>query len=128
MVKILFFFSKLQQVLNKWIFSRSKISFNLVRSQEFNHRMRNFLTLLCPHCAFVTIHFQYIMKKAWVPAFFKVPIDHLFGNLESRKIKYYFWKTLEKVLNFGSKNLYMCRPWLQNVEIRWSGDVFNAST
>ena len=50
------------------------------------------------------------------------------GNLESRKIKYCFGKGLEKVLNFGSKNLYLCEPCLQNVEIRRSGDVFNAST
>ena len=55
-------------------------------------------------------------EKTLVPAFFKVSIDHLFGNLESGKIKYCFGKSLEKVLNFECKNLYMCEPCLQNVE------------
>ena len=46
-------------------------------------------------------------EKSLVPAFFKVSIsDHLFVNLESGKIKYCFGKSLEKVLKFGSKNLY----------------------
>ena len=45
-------------------------------------------------------------EKSLVPAFFKVSIsDHLFVNLESGKIKYCIGKSLEKVLNFGSKNL-----------------------
>ena len=45
-------------------------------------------------------------EKSLVPAFFKVSIsDHLFVNLESGKRKYCFGKSLEKVLNFGSKNL-----------------------
>ena len=55
-------------------------------------------------------------EKSLVPAFFKVSIDHLFGNLESGKIKYCFGKSLEKVFNFECKNLYMCEPCLQNVE------------
>ena len=38
--------------------------------------------------------------------FFKVSIGHLFGNLESRKKIIVMEKSLEKVLNFGSKNLY----------------------
>ena len=33
-------------------------------------------------------------------------IDHLFDNFESRKKKIFLEKSLEKVLNFGSKNLY----------------------
>ena len=45
-------------------------------------------------------------EKGLFPAFFKVSIDHLFVNLESGKIKNCFGKSLEKVLNFGSKNLY----------------------
>ena len=36
-------------------------------------------------------------------SFFKVSFDHLFDNLESGKINYCFGKSLEKVLNFGSK-------------------------
>ena len=50
---------------------------------------------------------QCITKKALALAFFKVSIDYLFGNLESEKIIYCFGKSLEKVLNFGSKNLYL---------------------
>ena len=46
------------------------------------------------------------MKKAWFLRFSKsLSIDHLFGNLESGKINYCLGKILEKVLNFGSKNL-----------------------
>ena len=33
-------------------------------------------------------------------------VDHLFDNLESGKRNYCFGKSLEKVLNFGSQNLY----------------------
>ena len=50
-------------------------------------------------------------EKRFVPAFFKVSINHLFDNLECGKINYCFGKSLEKVLNFGSKNLY--QPCLQ---------------
>ena len=45
-------------------------------------------------------------EKSSVPAIFNVPIDHLFANLESGKLKYCFGKSLEKVLNCGFKNLY----------------------
>ena len=45
-------------------------------------------------------------EKSSVPAIFNVPIDHLFANLESGKIKYCFGKILEKVLNCGFQNLY----------------------
>ena len=38
--------------------------------------------------------------------FLKVSFDHLFDNLESGKLIKVFEKRLEKVLNFGSKNLY----------------------
>ena len=50
-----------------------------------------------------------VMKKSFVPAFFKVSINHLFHNLESGKRNYSFGKSLEKVLLFGFKNLY--EPW-----------------
>ena len=39
------------------------------------------------------------MNKALFLRFFKVPVNHLFDNLESGKRNYCF---LEKVLNFGS--------------------------
>ena len=46
-------------------------------------------------------------EKSFVPAFFKVFIEHLFDNLESGKINYCFGrKKPKKALNFGSKNLY----------------------
>ena len=50
-----------------------------------------------------------VMKKSFVPAFFKVSINHLFHNLESEKRNYSFGKSLEKVLLCGLKNLY--EPW-----------------
>ena len=49
---------------------------------------------------------QRILEKALFLHFFRSLIDHLFDNLESGKRKYCFGKSLEKVLNFGSKNLY----------------------
>ena len=46
-------------------------------------------------------------EKSLVPAFSKVSIDYLFVFLVSEKKKVYcFRKSLEKVVNFGSKNLY----------------------
>ena len=58
-------------------------------------------------------------RKSFVPAFFKVSIDHLFDNLESGKRNYCLG-----VLNLGSKNLselrqttisYLKNPgWLPN--------------
>ena len=56
------------------------------------------------HCGYHTFVMQH--EKNLVPVFFKVSIDHLFVNLESGKIEYCFGKSLEKILNFGSKNLY----------------------
>ena len=50
--------------------------------------------------------FEVQHEKSLVPVFFKVSIAHLLVNLESGKIKYCFGKNLEKVLTFGSKNLY----------------------
>ena len=45
-------------------------------------------------------------EKGFVPAFFKVFINHLFDNLESGKRDYCLEKSMEKVLNFGSKSLF----------------------
>ena len=50
------------------------------------------------------------MEKTLFLRFFKVSVDDLFDNLESEKrlkvLKFCFGKSLEKVLNFGFKNLY----------------------
>ena len=52
-------------------------------------------------------------ERSFVPAFLGVSIDHLFDDLESGKrnprlLLLLFWKNVwtEKVMNFGSKNLY----------------------
>ena len=47
-------------------------------------------------------------KKLCSCVVFKDAIDHLFDNLVSGKTNYYLEKSLEEVLNFGSKNL--CKP------------------
>ena len=44
-------------------------------------------------------------EKCFVPALLW-SIDHLFDNFESGKKNIFLEKSLEKVLNFGSKNLY----------------------
>ena len=41
-------------------------------------------------------------EKGFVPAYFKVSINHLFDNLESGKRDYCLEKSMEKVLNFGA--------------------------
>lgn len=45
-------------------------------------------------------------EKNFVPAFFKVSTDHLFDNLTSGKKINFLEKSLKKVLNIGSRNLY----------------------
>ena len=83
MVKSHFFFSKLQQVLYKWnLFRFGQILFNL-------------------DCTFAALH-----ERSFVPAFLKVSIDHLFDNLSLEKEIIVLEKSMEKVLNFESKNLY----------------------
>ena len=57
-------------------------------------------------------------EKGFVPAFFKVFINHLFDNLESGKRDYCLEKSMEKVLNFGSKILY--KPLLSEWQINLS--------
>ena len=37
-----------------------------------------------------------IVKKSFVPALFKVCIDHLFDKLESGKRNFFFWKNASK--------------------------------
>ena len=44
--------------------------------------------------------------KSFVPAFFKVSIDHPFNKFESGKRNFFFRKKMEKLLNFVFKNLY----------------------
>ena len=79
--------------------------------KTFNPRMRNFIILLCPHCTMVTICLQCIMKKILVPAFQRsLLITYLLTLREKKycfgKIVIVFGESLEKVLNFKSKNLY----------------------
>ena len=47
-----------------------------------------------------------LWKKLCSCVVFKDSVDHLFDNLESGKTNYCLKKSLEEVLNFGSKNLY----------------------
>ena len=51
-------------------------------------------------------------------SFFKVSIANLFDNLESGKRSYCFGKSLEKILNFGSKNLF--KPWKERLRLSLS--------
>ena len=64
-------------------------------AKTFHHTMRSFITLL------VTVRLQCIMKKAWFLCFSRSLLI-TYCNLESGKKNI----VLEKVLNFGSKNLY----------------------
>ena len=50
-------------------------------------------------------------EKSFVPAFFKVYIEHLFDNLESEKKKVLFWKkksekSLELLIQKSLRTLY----------------------
>ena len=67
---------------------------------------REFFFFLVKSYSISAVCLQHTMKIAWFLAFFKVSIDHPFDNRESRKRNYCFEKNLEKVLNFGFKNLY----------------------
>ena len=83
------FFWKVQQVLLHWNFSLV----GLVKSY-----------LISPVCL------QCILDKALFVPFLRSPLMlTYFDNLEFRKRNYSFAKSLEKILNFGSKNLY--KPW-----------------
>ena len=46
-------------------------------------------------------------------SYFKVSIAHLFDKCESGKRSYCFGKSLEKIWNFGSKNLF--KPWKERL-------------
>ena len=81
-----FFFSKLQQVLFKGT---------------------NILVLVKSYSISPT-GLQQTVKKLCSCVVFKDSIDHLFDNLVSGKTNYCLKKSLEEVLNFGSKNL--CKP------------------
>ena len=50
--------------------------------------------------------FAVLHEESLVPVFFKFSIDHSLDNIESGKNSYCFRKSLEKVLNFGSKSLF----------------------
>jgi len=86
MVKSLsFFLSCSKCFISEFFFRFAEILFNLARTFAAHH------------------------EKSFVPVVFLRSIDHLFDNLESGKRNYCFGKSLAKVLNFGSKNLY--EPW-----------------
>ena len=91
-----FFFSKLQQVLHNYkviFFHFGQILFNLARTLAVSSS-----------------------REKLRSCFFKVCIDHLSNNLESGKKKLLFWeKSLEKVFNFGFKNLH--KPCLQFLRV-----------
>ena len=54
-------------------------------------------------------------EKSFVPVFFKVSIDHLsLVTLSLEKYTTVFRKSMEKVWNFGSKNLYEAREAWRN--------------
>ena len=76
---------KLQQLLYKWNF------FLLVKSYSI-----------------LPVRLQRIIDKALFLLFFLRSLAHLFDKWESGKRSYCFGKSLEKILNFGSKN--MCKP------------------
>ena len=103
-LEFFFFFSKLQQVLHKWIFSRWS---NLIQSRpHWRHVITEWEVLKCPHCTVVTVRLQCVMKKAWFLRFSRsLLITYLFSLCLEKKV-YCFRKSLEKVVNFGSKNLY----------------------
>ena len=90
MVKIweFFFFTKLQQVLYDFFPMVTSYSISPI-AKTYNYRMSSFRTFFCPHCSgYCTFWVHH--EKSLDPAFFKVYIDHLFVNLESGKINYYF--------------------------------------
>ena len=85
------FFSKLQQVLHKWIFSRWS---NLIQSRpHWRHVITEWEVLKCPHCTVVTVRLQCVMKKAWFLRFSRsLLITYLFSLCLEKK-----YIVLEKV-------------------------------
>ena len=86
--------------------------FPIVKSAKtFSHRKRSFRTLSCPHKG--TVRLRCIMKKGWfLPSAMSLLITY-FLNLNLEKEIIVLEKSLEKVLNFESKNLYQpcIRQW-----------------
>ena len=73
----------------------------------------------------VTVHLQCITKKAWFLPFSRsLLMTYYFDNIESEKIIYCFGKSLEKVLNFGSKNLYLKARKLHIKKLHTAGSNF----
>ena len=74
-------------------------------------------SILVKSFSIMPIHLQCIVKKAFFQCFFKSCIDQQFNNLESGKRNYRFEKSLEKVVNFGSK---ICtNPVMSSKFIHW---------
>ena len=102
-----FVFSKVRWVLVRWIFFAVVKSYSISPlAMTFNHRMRSFIILLRLHCTLVTVRLQCTMKKAWFLRFFKFFIVTYLVPWSLEKWTIIFGKSLEKVLNLGSKNLY----------------------
>ena len=98
-----FVFSKLQWVLDRWIFFAVVKSYSISPlAMTFNHRMISFIIRLRPHCTLVTVRLQCTMKKAWFLWFSRSSLSPIWC-LEVWKNEPLF---LEEVLNLGSKNLY----------------------
>ena len=93
-LEFFFFFQSYNKCLMSDFFSPWS---NLIQcGPYFNHRMRSFIILLCPHYIMVTVRLQCIMKKAWFLRFSRSlsMITYLFITL-SLEPKYCFGQSLE---------------------------------
>ena len=97
MVKSLVLFLKLQLVHSEWSFSRGQILFFLARIQEVH--VARWLLYVCLH-----------REKAWFLYFSRSLLISYSITLSLEKEIIVLEKSLEKVLNFGSKNLYEPNP------------------
>ena len=96
MVKSLVLFSKLQLVHSEWSFSRGQILFYLARIQDIHRGYCTFACITKKLCS-------YIFQGLCWSACYSITL-----SLEKEIIV--LEKSLEKVLNFGSKNLYEPNP------------------
>ena len=103
-------------------FPRGQIPFNLAHAKTFNHRMRISFIIL------------YVRIAPWLPCICSASwkkfdscvslLTTYLLTLSLEKIKHCFGKSLEKVLNFGSKNLYEpCTPFLYHVGNKYQGKI-----
>ena len=101
MVKSLefFSFSKLQQVLNKCIFFRGQIPFNLACSQDILSQMRSFLNSYMSALYLHYWHLKCVLKKGWFLHFSRSLLTTYLVTL-SLENKLLFWKNSGKSLEF----------------------------